>query len=105
MQQLDEPGLLVDRVVSFSVLCAKCGPTVGTYVNNIDRDPEARKKSKAKKGEVDAEEESASPLPPTTSATPRSGGAPLQTPASGVPARSNAQGTPSSLAGTVFGKS
>lgn len=69
LRQQGADGEPVDQVVSLEVLCDKCSSTVGAYVKSINLDPDARKKSRAKKGEEDVEEESASPLPPPAPAT------------------------------------
>lgn len=64
-------GVIAEKEVEYEVLCKKCEGTVTNYIGNVELDPDARKKPKAKKEEARAQGDAQRRPPEPKSSTPR----------------------------------
>jgi hypothetical protein len=64
-------GVFGEKEVEYEVLCKRCESTVTNYVGNVELDPEARKKPKAKKEEARAQGDAQRRPPEPKSSAPR----------------------------------
>jgi hypothetical protein len=80
------------KLIKYEVLCKKCVTTITNYIKSVDRDPNARKKPRAKKKGGATE----SATPPSTDAKQPSSNEPEHSKSSGsAPVRSSGRRLPS----------